>query len=808
MKLYNIKDKILIVCEQDYFPFFFAFKKKNPSLNIKIISRSDLLDKVAYRFSKDPIPYLIKEKGIEYSKAKRYVNLLRLGVHEGNEKLKTLLNDIKECLTVDEYGLYELKGCHLFLFEMDEDKDVTSLLNKKDISFEHLHFEDLDEQECDEFLNPKIIYFSDKFAQFCHIFSEIREKLLSDPSLQHRIEILVKDYNDIFYIQSLSRLFNIDVFANIRSPLRSDPIISKKINDIYLNRFFSFSEDELRDENIKLLYDLIKKYRIDEIEDFDFAYLNISEILNSQMYDTPLSEKGIAISSTYLFDPNALIYITNFEQGSFYKEYADNNVLSDGELSALGLSTSYDKTKLDERKKKNFIKYNHVLLYSRVKQHLSDSIYDSHFMHNGLIDVKPEEMDKKEEINLDGIYTTPVSKLIKAFYYDQYSIYQQVDDYLSYDRKFKGVSANELMVKERWSITNLEKYVDCPFKYYLDRLINLDSMDKHHAYRGTLIHSVLEDIYHPEFSFEKSFERGVKEYKKNMERNGEEFTNKEEVYIEIYRHWLSRIIPSLLRQKEHMNLIEEKKDYEVEVKFDIAGYPFKGSIDRLIYTKNGDEIYYTIVDYKTGSEDYDPEALPIGKCIQLPLYYYAISNNEELTKGGKLGGFMIQHPFFNTIKSAFVDKDYFSESNLLASLRYSGVHLSDERYTKSFDDTYFQNDESKKKGGAFLNDKLTFNDVDDDSILLNKYKDDVSRFNVNDSVNASLKAAEEIIESIKNNEFEITPSQIEITKAVTSSSRARCQYCEHRNICYRKGYDPLKDYSKIIKDKLLDMEVK
>ena len=71
-----------------------------------------------------------------------------------------------------------------------------------------------------------------------------------------------------------------------------------------------------------------------------------------------------------------------------------------------------------------------------------------------------------------------------------------------------------------------------------------------------------------------------------------------------------------------------------------------------------------------------------------------------------------------------------------------------------------------------------------------------------------LKATEEIIESIKNNEFEITPSQMEITKAVTSSSRARCQYCEHRNICYRKGYDPLKDYSKIIKDKLLDMEVK
>nr|MCR4911489.1 hypothetical protein [Bacilli bacterium] len=128
MKLNN-NARILIISDKDYFSYLFSYKNKHPEFNIKIINRNTLLDKLAYRFTSDPIPYLIKEKGISYSKAKRYINLLRLGVHQNNPKLNSLYSDISSMLTKDEYGLYELEQYEIYLFEMDEDRDVIHLLN-------------------------------------------------------------------------------------------------------------------------------------------------------------------------------------------------------------------------------------------------------------------------------------------------------------------------------------------------------------------------------------------------------------------------------------------------------------------------------------------------------------------------------------------------------------------------------------------------------------------------------------------------------------------------------------------------------
>ena len=56
-------NKNIIVADFDYQSALFLFKNAHPELDIKIISRNDLINKISYSLLKDHIPYLIN-KGI------------------------------------------------------------------------------------------------------------------------------------------------------------------------------------------------------------------------------------------------------------------------------------------------------------------------------------------------------------------------------------------------------------------------------------------------------------------------------------------------------------------------------------------------------------------------------------------------------------------------------------------------------------------------------------------------------------------------------------------------------------------------
>ena len=120
-----------------------------------------------------------------------------------------------------------------------------------------------------------------------------------------------------------------------------------------------------------------------------------------------------------------------------------------------------------------------------------------------------------------------------------------------------------------------------------------------------------------------------------------------------------------------MSLVENKNDSEIKIVFKLGHYNFKGFVDKVVYTKYNDKLYYSIIDYKTGSEEFIPEAVPAGQSIQLPIYYAVLKESGQVD--GHFGGFYIQHPFFKSIKKAFVDSGQFSEKTLLKNARYVGV---------------------------------------------------------------------------------------------------------------------------------------
>ena len=79
-------NKNIIVADFDYQSALFLFKNRHPDLDIKIISRNDLINKITYSFAKDPIPFLIN-KGIGYKKAKKYLDILLIAEAEKNAEL-------------------------------------------------------------------------------------------------------------------------------------------------------------------------------------------------------------------------------------------------------------------------------------------------------------------------------------------------------------------------------------------------------------------------------------------------------------------------------------------------------------------------------------------------------------------------------------------------------------------------------------------------------------------------------------------------------------------------------------------------
>ncbi len=799
--IFDPKEKLLFVIDKDYYPLILDYKNKHPELNIKIINRSNLIDKAGYVFKKDPLPFLIKE-GTEYAKAKRTLNIIRCLRGYQGDTYHELITQLSDYLDVDEYGLLELSRYRVCLLEMDEDEDAKSLLTRNKIPFQILHLSDLDIQKTDSLNNSKIIYFSNKFAQIGHIFADIRQKIKEDESIKERIKILVKDDADAFYIYTIAKLFGIEVYSIDEVPVIANPAVTEMVNKIYQNRSF---KDIEQSEELELLNSLIKQYKIDEIDDFDYAYLNLLEILSSQKQFIQHGDRGVVITTSYCLDSDSIWYITNFEYGCFYKEYSDNNVLSDSQLQELNLTTSFNKTALDERKKLNFLLYNHIALLSRVKQHQSDSIYDSQFVDKD-IKKRIETKDKIVELNTSGEFTSSMNLLMSAHQYDQHYYYKKNGEYRSYDHSFKGVKANSLMEKVSWSVTNLEKYYNCPFKYLYDELIPLPS-DLHHAYRGRFIHSLLENVLHDTYDFEAEFIKAKNVYIKSMEKNKEVFTNKEEAWLEMYRYWLKNIISSIRRIKDNSNIINCLKDAELPVEFDIDGYKFKGYVDKLVYTKNGLDKFYTIVDYKTGAEQYDDMALAVGKSIQLPLYYYALEqfkNKHDYVDDYTFGGFLIQHTYFKSIKAAYVVGTLFSESNLLKQTKYKGINLASHTYAYSFDNTVQEGTTTQK--GLFLTGKLTFNKPDDDSTLLSNPPKGLEKFNLNDVVALSKKTAVRIIKAIINNEFDIAPSQTNITKPVKKIDSLNCSFCSHRDICYVNPIEDVRDYSLFIKKELLNKE--
>ena len=311
----NIKGT-LIIADENYLPFLFEYCAKDLSKNITLWSTKDLFDNVGDKVGEDAISFL-RKKGIGYGKAKKYLNLLCTADYTKNTKLSSRREELLENkrLIPNPLGAKRIQSYHVFLFERQEDIQVHDFLKRNGVSATDRSIDALKRTNHFTPLNhPNINLFSDKFHQFRYVFADIRKRLLETGPEQAKtsITIHINGQEDAFYLKNIGSLFDIPVIRTLSSPFLAEEGVKKKIEEFYQTKDFLFSEEELEDQNRKVLSSLIKRYKLDEIKEkeelgFSFAFSCLLEILNHQKRKSSMDSKGIRATDGFVFRPNQIV---------------------------------------------------------------------------------------------------------------------------------------------------------------------------------------------------------------------------------------------------------------------------------------------------------------------------------------------------------------------------------------------------------------------------------------------------------------------------------------------------------------------
>ena len=791
----------IIVSEREYHSLLFHLKRSDPTLGHKIIDVDALLDHLTFRFEQSPIPILLKQ-GLDYASAKKWMRVFRTGDISLSPQAKKLFETIPASYySFDPLGEYELNHAEVWLLELQEDVALHSLLKRKGIAFKDITLASLGAKT---YLSeqPTITLFKNKYEQFSYLFASLRKRIIEEGLNPQDVLIHVKDESDFFFLRLLGDMYGIKTRFKRRILLLSYGNVSSILEKMHAKRSLALEEEEAKSEEGKLLQQYIKEFELDQLP-FDLAYASLLEIAQSTAYDSPIEDRGIQVSTDFTFAPDKEIYLTDFQYGRFYQVFADEDVLSDEALLAIGGNPSYIKTRLDCRKKWNYLKYQHFALLSRVKEHLDEKIYESQFY------VKDDWkiVSGPDAFTPAGLYTTTAANAFHVRELDEQFVHSPVGDYLRYDSRFKGIEGASFASKS-YSVTKLEKYIRCPYQFYLSTLLPEADYDKRPRFMGTMTHKVLERLYQPDFDLDKAIEEGKAAYIEDRDRNDEPLPV-DEIFMALTEMNLRRYVPFFLKQKEHAKILsaESEKEIRYTLEDEQIKADFRGFIDAVLLVGDGQSKYFVILDYKTGSESFLPYEVFLGASTQLPLYYYALKQMEYGEENQALfGGMGIKHVGFADLSSLLRDSSskQLSAKKGFEKMSLQGVASGEESFWQAFDDTGIKTSKKEteiKGSGRFLKVGKAMFDLHGEGHLSGMASG--RAYSLEEMLEDAAKATLDTIKKIQAGDFPLAPSNTSDLRKAPSARDIACARCPFADVCYHVISRDAADYGALIQTKFL-----
>lgn len=219
-------------------------------------------------------------------------------------------------------------------------------------------------------------------------------------------------------------------------------------------------------------------------------------------------------------------------------------------------------------------------------------------------------------------------------------------------RNLEIAKIKDIDIKNNYSYTShYLTYLECPFKYKMEKIFNFQGLKEKNMIFGILIHQVLEYINRKSFQkLEVKYEEICEEYEKLYEIISKSYG------VILQEKYLQEGLEYFQSYLEDKDILENIVDIEKSIYVARNNYILEGQLDLVIEKEN--ELY--IVDFKTGDFIEGDEIIEKYKG-QIEIYSYLLEENiEKEVKGGYIY-------FLKDRKKIFIPRDIEKQERVLKS---------------------------------------------------------------------------------------------------------------------------------------------
>ena len=338
-------------------------------------------------------------------------------------------------------------------------------------------------------------------------------------------------------------------------------------------------------------------------------------------------------------------------------------------------------------------------------------------------------------------------------------------------------------------ISKLEKYKQCPFSYFIEYGLKLNSKDSYEVASidtGTFMHDIIDNF------FEIIDEKGINIKEISSSEINEIINDIVEQRLSLNKYYIYKTSPKyinlIIRLKKVLStsikyIVDtiKQSDFEVfghEVEFG-HNARFKpiiistdsgktveitGKIDRIDIAKNQDGTYVRIIDYKSSIKDIELDKVVAGLQLQLLTYLTESCEEKDFLPAGALYFNMID-PSIKTNKN-ITDEEI--EKEIRKQFKMNGLILADVNVVKMMDKNIEENGTSQiipasiNKSGELSARKSLISQKDFSK--LQKYMK---------------KILKQISEEILSGNIDLKP----IYNPKVQKGKTACEYCKYKSIC-------------------------